>query len=161
VQRLLELLGIPYTGTGPHDCEIAFDKVLAKDALRRAGVSTPAWAVVEDRALRDLGAGVGARRRRRPEWALPCVVKPSRSGSAMGVGFVERASDLRPPSWPALSSAAPQWSRRRSRVGGGDRPGRDPVGGAPLVEIVPKGGVYDYAARYTGRCHRNTSRRPA
>ena len=57
VQRLLDLLGLPYTGTAPFDCEVAFDKVLAKDALVRAGVRTPAWAPVEGWALRDLGAG--------------------------------------------------------------------------------------------------------
>ena len=102
VQRLLELLGIPYTGTGPYDCEIAFDKVLAKDALRRAGVATPAWAVVEDRALRDLGAG-SALAAVVDRVGLPCVVKPSRSGSAMGVGFVERASDLPAAVMAALS----------------------------------------------------------
>ena len=49
VQRLLDLLGIPYTGTAPFDCEVAFDKVLAKDALARAGVRTPEWLV--DRGL--------------------------------------------------------------------------------------------------------------
>ena len=57
VQRLLDLLEIPYTGTAPFDCEVAFDKVLAKDALVRAGVTTPDWVVVEGWALRDLGAG--------------------------------------------------------------------------------------------------------
>ena len=57
VQRLLDLLQIPYTGTAPFDCEVAFDKVLAKDALVRAGVTTPDWVVLEGWALRDLGAG--------------------------------------------------------------------------------------------------------
>ena len=55
VQRLLDLLEIPYTGTAAFDCEVAFDKVLAKDALRRAGVPTPPWVVIEGWALRDLG----------------------------------------------------------------------------------------------------------
>ncbi len=93
VQRLLDLLSIPYTGTAAFDCEIAFDKVLAKDALSRAGVRTPDWVTIEGWALRDLGAGaaLGAAVER---VGLPCVVKPSRSGSALGVGFVERAADL-------------------------------------------------------------------
>ena len=42
VQRLLDLLGVGYTGTQAFDCEVAFDKLLAKDALHRAGVRTPA-----------------------------------------------------------------------------------------------------------------------
>ena len=64
VQRLLDLLQIPYTGTAPFDCEVAFDKVLAKDALVRSGVTTPDWVVVEGWALRDLGAGSRWRRSR-------------------------------------------------------------------------------------------------
>ncbi len=149
VQRLLELVGLPYTGTGPYDCEIAFDKVLAKDALRRAGVPTPAWAVVEDRALRDLGAG-SALAAVLDRVGLPCVVKPSRSGSAMGVGFVERPADL-----PAAVMAALSFSDAavvEAKVEGTEIAiglVGFPWEALPLVEIVPKGGVYDYAARYT------------
>ncbi|HVD71478.1 MAG TPA: D-alanine--D-alanine ligase, partial [Actinomycetota bacterium] len=47
VQRLLDLLQIPYTGTAAFDCEVAFDKILAKDALARAGVPTPPWVAIE------------------------------------------------------------------------------------------------------------------
>jgi D-alanine-D-alanine ligase len=149
VQRLLELLGIPYTGTGPFDCEVAFDKVLAKEALTRAGVLTPAWAVVEDRALRDLGAGssLAAVVER---VGLPCVVKPSRSGSAMGVGFVERSSDLSAAVMAALSfsgAAVVEAKIEGSELAVGLV--GTPWEPLPLVEIVPKGGVYDYAARYT------------
>lgn len=149
VQRLLELLGLPYTGTGPFDCEVAFDKVLAKDALRRAGVPTPAWAVVEDRALRDLGAGP-ALSAAVDRVGLPCVVKPNRSGSAMGVSFVERAGDL-----PAAVMASLSFSEAaviETKVEGTEVAiglVGTPWEPLPLVEISPKGGVYDYAARYT------------
>jgi D-alanine-D-alanine ligase len=149
VQRLLHLIGIPYTGTAPFDCEIAFDKVLAKDALRRAGVPTPAWAVVEDRALRDLGAG-SALAAVLDRVGLPCVVKPGRSGSAMGVGFVERAADLPAAVMAALSfsdAAVVETKVEGSEVAIGLV--GTPWETLPLVEIVPKGGVYDYAARYT------------
>jgi D-alanine-D-alanine ligase len=149
VQRLLELLEIPYTGTGPFDCEVAFDKVLAKEALTRAGVLTPAWAVVEDRALRDLGAGASLAAVV-DRVGLPCVVKPSRSGSAMGVGFVERSSDL-----PAAVMAALSFSEAavvETKVEGSEVAiglVGTPWEPLPLVEIVAKSGVYDYAARYT------------
>jgi D-alanine-D-alanine ligase len=149
VQRLLDLLSIPYTGTAPFDSEVAFDKVLAKDALRRAGVTTPSWVVIEGWALRDLGAGaaLGTVVER---VGLPCVVKPSRSGSALGVGFVDREADLPAAVVSALSfsDAAIVESRVRGvEVAAGliDTP-FEPL---PLVEIVPKGGVFDYAARYT------------
>ena len=84
-------LGSRYTGTAAFDCELAFDKVLAKDVLRRAGVPTPDWVVIEGSALRDLGAGA-ALPAALERIGLPCIVKPSRSGSALGVSAVERES---------------------------------------------------------------------
>jgi len=149
VQRLLDLLRIPYTGTAAFDCEIAFDKVLAKDALARAGVATPPWVAVEAAAFRDLGAGA-ALSAVTERVGLPCVVKPSRSGSALGVGFVERQADLAGSVMAALAfsgavvvEAKVEGSEIAAGVVG------SPLEALPLVEIVPKGGVYDYAARYT------------
>jgi D-alanine-D-alanine ligase len=149
VQRLLDLIGIPYTGTAPFDSELAFDKVLAKDALRRSGVATPPWVVIEEWALRDLGAG-SALGEALERVGLPCVVKPSRSGSALGVGFVEREVDLPSAVMAALSfsdAAIVETKVRGVEVAAGllDTP-FEPL---PLVEIVPKEGVFDYAARYT------------
>jgi len=149
VQRVLQLVGMPFTGTPPFACEIAFDKALAKDALLEAGVRTPPWATIEAAALRDLAAGA-ALARAVERVGLPCVVKPSRSGSAMGMSFVERESDLPVAVMGALSfsdAAIVEAKVEGVEVAGG-------IIGAeaealPLVEIVSKSGVYDYAARYT------------
>jgi D-alanine-D-alanine ligase len=149
VQRLLDLLVMPYTGTDPFGCEIAFDKVLAKDALARAGVRTPEWVTIEGWALRDLGAGaaLGAAAER---VGLPCVVKPSRSGSALGVGFVEREADLAAAVMAALSFSGAVVIERKV-VGTEIAVGLigSPLDPLPCVEIVAKDGVFDYAARYT------------
>jgi len=149
IQRLLDLLGIGYTGTPAFDCELAFDKVLAKDVLRRAGVPTPDWVVIEGWALRDLGAGA-ALSSAIERVGLPCVVKPSRSGSALGMSTVEREADLAGAVMGALSfsgAAIVEAMIRGTEVAAGF------VGATmealPLVEIVPKDGVYDYSARYT------------
>ena len=149
VQRLLDLLRIAHTGTAAFDCEVAFDKVLAKDALARAGIRTPAWVAVEGWALRDLGAGaaLGIVIER---VGLPCVVKPSRSGSALGVATVERAADLTSALMAALSFSGAAVVETKIE---GTEVAAALIGSAleplPLVEIVPKDGVYDYAARYT------------
>jgi len=149
VQRLLDLLDLPYTGTAAFECEIAFDKVLAKDAMARADVPTPPWVVVEGWALRDLGAGA-ALGDVVDRIGLPCVVKPSRSGSALGVGFVDRAADL-----PQALMAALSYSGAaviEAKVVGTEVAAAlvgTPMEPLPLVEIVPKNGGYDYAARYT------------
>jgi D-alanine-D-alanine ligase len=148
VQRLLELLETPYTGTRPGPCERAFDKVLAKEALDAAQIPTPAWAAVQVVALRDLAAGpilhriVG-------RLGLPLVVKPSRAGSAMGLSFIEREADLPHAVMKALSFSDAAIVERRidgPEVAAGIVAGVDPL---PLVEVVAKDGIFDYAARYT------------
>jgi len=149
VQRLLELLDLPYTGSGPLACEIAFDKVLCKAALDEAGVPTPPWAVVEAAALRDLGAGA-LLHRLAERVGLPLVVKPSRAGSAMGLTFVDREGDLPHAVMSALAFSEAAIVERRvpgieiaaSMLG-------TPRDVLPLVGIFPKSGVFDYAARYT------------
>jgi D-alanine-D-alanine ligase len=149
VQRLLELIGLPYTGTRPLACQMTFDKVLAKDALDAAGIPTPPWAAIEAAALRDLGAGA-ILHRLAGHVGIPAVVKPSRAGSAMGLTFVDREADLPHAIMNALSFADTAVVERKidgvevaaSMLGSSE----DTL---PLVEITPKSGVYDYAARYT------------
>lgn len=149
VQRLLELLGLPYTGTPPFWCQVTFDKVLAKEALAAAGVSTPPWVSVQAAALRDLAAGpilheVAER------VGLPAVVKPSRAGSAMGLSFVDREADLPHAVMGALSFAEAAVVERKvegTEVAAAMVASEDEL--LPLVEIRPKSGVFDYAARYT------------
>ena len=149
VQRMLELLGVPYTGTGPFACQLAFDKTLAKEALDASGVTTPPWVTLQSAALRDLGAGA-ALGRIVARLGLPLVVKPSRAGSAMGIKFVEREEDL-----PAAVMGALSFSDAvvvEQRIAGTEVTAGllgAPPEVLPLVEIVPRSGVYDYAARYT------------
>lgn len=148
VQRLLDLLDIPYTGSAPRGCQLAFDKVLAKETLDRSGVATPAWATIQATALRDLAAGP-ALHTIVERLGLPLVVKPSRAGSAMGLTFVEHERDLPHAVMNALSfSDAAVVEERISgpEVAAGMIGGIEPL---PLVEVVPKSGVFDYAARYT------------
>lgn len=147
VQRLLELLGLPYTGTGPAACARAFDKALAKDALAEAGIATPAWTVLSADGLRDLGAG-GVLHLVVERLGIPLVVKPSRGGSALGVRFVDREGDLASALMGALSFDDRVVIEQRIE-------GKEVAVGflgeeiLPAVEIAPKEGIYDYAARYT------------
>lgn len=149
VQRVLELLGLEYTGTRPFACHIAFDKILAKEALHAGGVRTPAWVTIQAPALRDLAAGP-ILQKVAERIGLPVVVKPSRAGSAMGISFVERERDLPSAVMNALSFSDAVVVERKiagTEVAAGMvADASDPL---PLVEIVPKSGVFDYAARYT------------
>jgi D-alanine-D-alanine ligase len=148
VQRLLDVLGIGYTGSAPRACQTAFDKVLAKETLDASGVPTPPWAAVQATALRDLAAGP-VLRTVVERLGLPLVVKPSRAGSAMGLTFVDLERDLPHAVMNALSFADTAIVERRIA---GPEVAAGIVGDIetlPLVEIVPKSGVFDYAARYT------------
>jgi len=83
VQGLLELSGIPYVGCGIESSAICMDKSLAYVVARNAGISTPAFSVLD-------GADIAAA----DELAYPVFVKPARSGSSFGVTRVERAHEL-------------------------------------------------------------------
>ena len=104
---------------------------------------------IEGWALRDLGGGA-ALGRAVERVGLPCVVKPSRSGSALGVGFVDREADIAPAVMAALSFSGA--AVIESMIHGTEIAASfvgSPLDPLPLVEIAPKAGRYDYAARYT------------
>ena len=153
VQELLEMLGIPYTGSGVHACVRCSDKVLAKHALRDGGLPTPDWVVLGEIALHELGAGE-ALSGIEALLGFPLVVKPVSQGSSLGVKFARSAAEL-PTALVAALSYGPRVLLERyvegrelavSLLAGAD-------GGAvlalPIVEAVPQGPeFYDFAARY-------------
>lgn len=151
VQELLEVLGIPYTGSGVSACIRAADKVLAKHAMRDAGIPTPDFYAFNETAFRELGAAQAL-----PEieqrLAFPIVVKPASQGSALGIKFARTAADV-----PAALVAAFSYDRkvlleryvagRELAVSVIDEAGRPRA--LPIVEAVPEEeDFYDFEARY-------------
>lgn len=137
VQRVLDRLGVPYTGSGAEASRVAFDKILAKQRFLAAGVPTPRFVVVRDGAK---GWPKG--------WKPPVVLKPARQGSSVGLEMVgNRRAFL-----PALKRALAHDSQvlveervfgREATVGIlEDKP-------LPVIEVCPKGGVLDYEHKYT------------
>lgn len=153
VQELLEVLGIPYTGSTVHACVRCSDKVLAKHALRDGGLPTPDWVVLGEIALHELGAGEalpGIEQR----LGFPLVVKPVSQGSSLGVKFASSAPEL-----PTALVAALSYGTRvllERYVAGRELavsllagPDGGPALTLPIVEAVPQGPeFYDFAARY-------------
>ncbi len=89
VQGALELLGIPYTGSGVLACAIALDKVMTKRVWYAEGLPTPRWV--------RLGPDQQARENLRAvpdELGLPLIVKPPREGSSLGVTKVQGYSQM-------------------------------------------------------------------
>ena len=148
VAALLELLGLPYTGSGFEASRLAFDKLAAKSVLRRAGIPVPEAIPVGEGALRELGVGA-LLDRALDQLGLPVVVKPNRGGSALGIRMVEQAEQL-----PAALMTAFGYDDTvllERRVVGKELALAVVDGLAPLpaVEIHPKQGWYDFGARYT------------
>ena len=76
VQGLLELLRIPYTGSGVLASALAMNKIKAKEILLFHGIPTPEFITLQEEKLQD------------PPFAPPWVVKPASEGSTIGIGIV-------------------------------------------------------------------------
>ena len=137
VQALLDVLGVPYTGSGRLASALAMDKDLSKRVLRDAGVAVPRW------VMAPASADVAAR-----EVGFPCIVKPSNEGSSVGLSLVRDPADL-----AAAVTAAASWDAevmieeyipgRELTVGiVGDR-------ALPVGEIIPRHELFDYECKYT------------
>jgi D-alanine-D-alanine ligase len=142
VQGLLEVLGLPYTGSGVLASALAMDKAMAKRVLMPVGVRMP----------QDIVARRGEQNPESPEdMALPWIVKPSRQGSTFGVTVVDDRKQL--PEALAFAFQYDDTALVEQFVKGTEITvpiiGNDDLEVLPIVEIVPAGGFYDYAAKYT------------
>jgi D-alanine-D-alanine ligase len=154
VQELLEVLGVPYTGSGVSACIRASDKVLAKHAMRDAGIPTPDFYAFSETAFKELGAAAGLPAIE-ARLEFPIVVKPASQGSALGIKFAQAASDV-----PTALIAAFSYDRKVlleryisgrelavSLLDVGSDPDRPEV--LPIVEAVPREEYfYDFESRY-------------
>ena len=151
VQELLEILGVPYTGSGVLACARAADKVLTKHLLLEAGLPTPEFFAFNETAFRELGAA-DALPAIEERLEFPIVVKPASQGSALGIKFARTAADV-PAALVAAFSYDPKVLLER-HVDGRDLAVSilDGPGGPealPVVEAVPRDeDFYDFEARY-------------
>ena len=146
VQGALELLGIPYTGSGVMASAIAMDKVMTKRLWRSHGLDTPASVCLsptEQSAARI--AAIPA------ELGMPLIVKPPREGSSIGVTKVCQASDM-----AAAAALATRYDPEllcEAFIDGDEitcpvlGEGADAVA-LPIVRIAAPQGDYDYQNKY-------------
>ena len=147
VQELLEILGIPYTGSGVLACMRSMDKVLAKHLLLAAGIPTPEFFAFNETAFQGLGAAA-ALPAIEERLDFPIVVKPAAQGSALGINFARTAADV-----PGALVAAFSYDTRvllERYVRGRDLGVSVLEGSAlPVVEAVPREeDFYDFESRY-------------
>jgi D-alanine-D-alanine ligase len=150
IQAALELMGIPYTGSGPEACFLAMDKTLSKMLFEKRGVPTP-WAVeigpdgtaegdVPFERLRKIASGEGL------------VVKPCCSGSTVGVTILRSGEELedavrlaRTYSERVLAEAYIPGKELTVAVWGEGKS----AAALPVIEIRPRLAFYTYEAKYT------------
>lgn len=145
VQGFLDLLGIPYQGSGVLGSAVAMDKNIAKILYRDAGLPVAAWEMAKPADVADPA-------RLLAKLTLPVVVKPVRQGSSLGMSIVEQPADL----GPALDKAfaydpevmVEQYIAGREITGGVI--GNDTLTALPIVEIIPGEShrFFDYEAKY-------------
>ncbi len=136
VQGLLDLMGIPYTGSGVLGSALAMDKDITKRLLTTEGIPTPPWTCVRK------GGSV-------PDWKdFPAVVKPADQGSSVGLHIVEGMDKL--------ERAVKELFELTDKVlVESFVEGRDMTVGVlkgralPVIEVIPRKGVYDYESKYT------------
>jgi len=137
VQAILDLAGIPYTGSGVIGSAIAFDKRVSKELLAHADIPTPAWTRRDadaDEIVRTLG--------------LPLVVKPANGGSTVGLTVVRDADSL--PGAIELAGAYDRDVLCEAFIEGRELTVTVLDGEAlPIVEIIPGNAIYDYESKYT------------
>jgi D-alanine-D-alanine ligase len=138
VQGALELLGIPYTGSGVMASALGMDKWRSKLVWQAGGVPIPDYALLDERS--DWTA-VAQR------LGLPLFVKPANEGSSVGISKVTKASEL-----PAAYREAARHDSlvlAESFIGGGEYTvailGEQAL---PVIKIEPANEFYDYEAKY-------------
>ena len=139
IQGLLEILQIPYTGSGPLASAIAMDKELTKRLVVPAGIRTPLWKMIQKADGRvPLAAPL----------PLPVIVKPNREGSTIGMHIVREPKEFEQALKEAFDcdeQVLVEEFIAGTEVTVGVLDGK----ALPVLEIVPKGGFYDFTSKYT------------
>jgi D-alanine-D-alanine ligase len=137
IQALLDLGGVPYTGSGHLASALAMDKDLSKHLFRQANVSTAKW-LMAPAGADEVSAALG----------FPVIVKPSKQGSTVGLSIVRNASELQPAMDEAFNFDDEVMIEEFIA-------GRELTVGIlgnialPVGEIIPKHEIYDYECKYT------------
>ncbi|HVN66934.1 MAG TPA: D-alanine--D-alanine ligase [Candidatus Sulfotelmatobacter sp.] len=147
VQGLLEVAGIPYTGSKVLASALAMNKLAAKRIFEAVGIPTPRYLGIDKQADIEKSAA-----KVRSMFAFPLVVKPVSEGSSLGISIVKATDNLE----KILTETVKEFQEvfveeyvqgREITVG---VIGRDAdLQALPILELVPRKEFYDYEAKYT------------
>jgi D-alanine-D-alanine ligase len=142
LQAVLDLQGVPYTGSGVLASALTMDKLRTKRMWKAEGLPTPEWM-----ALREPADALRAAE----QFGYPLFIKPSEEGSSVGISKVKAATQL----GSAFRRAHGDYEKRprgvlaERYIAGGEYTCAILDGRAlPLIRIEPEGEFYDYHAKY-------------
>lgn len=147
LQGMLDILGIPYVGSGVLASALAMDKVMAKTIFRAQGIPVPADVVIERRDFRGDPEATAARAA--PAFT-PAIIKPVRQGSSIGMTIVHAPAEMRAALEEAFrydDRAMVEEHLRGTELTVGVIGNRE-LTALPVIEIVPKREFFDYQAKY-------------
>lgn len=147
IQALMDVVGMPYTGSGHLASAVAMDKDVSKHLFVNADVPTAKW-VLLNASQWAAGGGLQAAEAAQRHVGLPLIVKPSKQGSTVGLSIVKQGGELR----AAIDEAfrfddevlVEEFIAGRELtvcILGGEA--------LPVGEIIPKHEIYDYECKYT------------
>ena len=147
IQGLLEIMGIPYSGSGVLASALGMNKIAAKKVVRGSGVLTPDYCEIlaqDDPAV--------AAERIEAQIGLPVMLKPVEEGSSLGVSKCRRSEELLSCLSHGLAEYGAMFAEKfisgtEITVGVIEREGKRQA--LPILELVPKNEFYDYEAKYT------------
>jgi D-alanine-D-alanine ligase len=141
IQGMLELMGIPYTGSGVLASALALHKIMAKKILLHEKIPTPSFEFLRREEIEKEAS-------KKVSLPLPVVVKPAREGSTIGISVVRKEDEL----LHALREAGKYDEEILVET---FMKGKEITVGIlndiplPIIEIAPKSGFYDYHSKYT------------
>ena len=143
VQGLLEILRVPYVGSGVLASALAMDKVMSKHIFVAEGLTTPPYVVLRSGDSHDLDGATAA-------LGVKVVVKPASEGSSVGMTIVHGPREL--PGAVSLAFAHDETIIIEQYVEGVEVTvgviGNDTLVALPTLEIVPEHEFYDYESKY-------------
>lgn len=154
VQALLEMIGIPYTGSGVLASALGMNKVRTLEIVDKFGIRTPRYMT-----LRSMPAQKGflaLQKKVLSSIGYPCVVKPNESGSSIGISIVRKKADLLDALKKAFEEDVTilieeyiQGRELTCAVMGNS--GTSPLIALPPIEIITTGEFFDYNAKYDSK----------
>jgi D-alanine-D-alanine ligase len=148
IQGLLEMMGVPYTGSGVLASALGMNKIAAKKVARSSGLPTPDYFEIsaEDATAATTAAAIEA------ALGLPVMLKPVEEGSSLGVFKCKSVADLSAGVERGRAEFGAMFAERfvsgtEITIGVLERDGRPEA--LPILELVPRNEFYDFEAKYT------------